>query len=387
MTNTELQRIIGYTVPMLHTGKDWYIVFSAYDPVLKKMRRKTIRLNHVKPERLRKEYAGDLIERLIVQLRAGWNPWIDRETGREYAMFGDVLAEYKKVLDKYLIDGYIREETYLGYASYHRNLLRYNESLKPPIRYVYQFDRAYISEFLDHVYIDRGNRSHTRDNYLVWLRVFSGWLVTRAYLKSKPTDGIEILGRRSRKKERDVIPQETLRDINRYLVRTNRHYLLACYVLFYCFIRPKEMTFIRIRDISLARKTITLYPNQTKNGKRATITIPDKVIYLMLDLGIFSHPGEWYLFSTGFAPGAEQASDKNFRDFWGRKLRPALRLPGKLKFYSLKDTGVTLMLKNHVDTLSVRDQARHSSILITDTYTPHDIEQANPIIAKFDTDF
>ena len=45
------------------------------------------------------------------------------------------------------------------------------------------------------------------------------------------------------------------------------------------------------------------------------------------------------------------------------------------------------MLKNNIDNLSVRDQARHSSILMTDTYTPHDIQEANPIIEKFDTYF
>ncbi len=385
--NAELQRIKSFTIPKLHTGKECYVDFFAFDPVSNRMRRKKIKLNSIQSVKQRRAYATDLITRLVSQLRIGWNPWIEAEGGKAYATFDAACESYKRMIDRYVKDGYIRYDTHVGYTSYLRNLIDYNSSLRVPITYIYQLDRAYLSQFLDHIYLDRGNKAQTRDNYLVWLRVFSGWLVSRSYLKSKPTDGIEILGRRSRKKEREVIPEETLRDINRYLARTNRYYLLACYVLFYCFIRPKEMSFLRIRDISLARKTITLYPSQTKNGKRATITVPDKVIYLMLELGIFSHPGEWFLFSTGFAPGPGQASDKNFRDFWGRKLRPALRLPGKLKFYSLKDTGVTLMLKNHIDTLSVRDQARHSSILITDTYTPHDIAAANPLIAKFDSIF
>lgn len=34
----------------------------------------------------------------------------------------------------------------------------------------------------------------------------------------------------------------------------------------------------------------------------------------------------------------------------------------------------------HYDVLSVRDQARHSSILMTDIYTPHDIQEANDLI-------
>lgn len=41
----------------------------------------------------------------------------------------------------------------------------------------------------------------------------------------------------------------------------------------------------------------------------------------------------------------------------------------------------------HQDVLSVRDQARHSSILMTDTYTPHDIQKANEIIKSYEGEF
>jgi integrase len=82
-------------------------------------------------------------------------------------------------------------------------------------------------------------------------------------------------------------------------------------------------------------------------------------------------------------PGEAYCSEKQFRDFWQRYIRKPLGLPAKYKFYSLMDTGVTMMLRANTDILSVRDQARHSSILITDTYTPHDIAKANPLIDQF----
>lgn len=41
------------------------------------------------------------------------------------------------------------------------------------------------------------------------------------------------------------------------------------------------------------------------------------------------------------------------------------------------------MLKANADVLSVRDQARHSSILITDIYTPKDIKEANKYIMNY----
>ena len=41
------------------------------------------------------------------------------------------------------------------------------------------------------------------------------------------------------------------------------------------------------------------------------------------------------------------------------------------------------MLRANTDVLSVRDQARHSSILITDIYTPKDIKEANKLLVNY----
>ena len=55
-----------------------------------------------------------------------------------------------------------------------------------------------------------------------------------------------------------------------------------------------------------------------------------------------------------------------------------------VKFYSLKDTGITNMLKSNMDVLSVRDQARHSSISITDMYTPANVNKVNKAILDYE---
>ena len=65
-------------------------------------------------------------------------------------------------------------------------------------------------------------------------------------------------------------------------------------------------------------------------------------------------------------------------------MRKDLGLPAELKFYSLKDTGITNMLKSNMDVLSVRDQARHSSISITDMYTPTNVNKVNKAILDYE---
>ena len=37
--------IIGYTLPRLHTGKDWYVDFYVYDPTIDGLKRKKYMLN------------------------------------------------------------------------------------------------------------------------------------------------------------------------------------------------------------------------------------------------------------------------------------------------------------------------------------------------------
>lgn len=143
---------------------------------------------------------------------------------------------------------------------------------------------------------------------------------------------------------------------------------------------------IRVGDISLKNQTLFIPEDNSKNRQGAVVAIPVKVIHLMLDLNIFSHAGSDYLFSHNFMPGREHRSQKQFRDFWTHYVRKQLKFPESHKFYSLKDTGITSMLRRY-DKITVKEQARHSSILTTEVYTPHDLMQASELIKNHESVF
>ena len=166
-------------------------------------------------------------------------------------------------------------------------------------------------------------------------------------------------------------------------MENNKHYLLACYILHYLFVRPREMSFLKVGDFSIENKTLHLHGDNTKNHNDATLTVPDHVMKLMMELRVFDRPSNYYLFSTGFEPGTKRRSEKTFRDYWHYHIQKKLKLTDRYKFYSLKDTGITNMLRANTDIISVRDQARHSSILITDIYTPKDIRAANKLLLNY----
>lgn len=372
---------LQYTPPVYReTDGCSYIEFYAYDPEQGKMRRKRIKTNRIKGTLKRRHYVRDVIKRLGEQLSRGWNPWIAKDATSLY-VFEEALSRYEAHIEKMLTSGYFRKETYTGYKSYIK-ILRQYIARKKPLYYVYQFDRVFCVDFLDYVFVDRNNGAQTRNNYLNFLRVFSGFLVDKGYLKSKPTDGISPISKRLFKKERTCIPVETIGKIAGYCKEHEPHFLLACYLLYYCFIRPVEMTRLRVRDFNLNAGTVTIPAECSKNKRKQTITLPKKVLLYAVELGVFSAPMDDFIFSYRLRPGSVEIDPKHFRDHWDN-LRKPLGLRREWKFYSLKDTGITAMLKAKLPTIEVRDQARHSSLAITEIYTEHS-DEVNPDIFNLD---
>ncbi|MDE7180293.1 MAG: tyrosine-type recombinase/integrase [Muribaculaceae bacterium] len=373
---------IQYTLPVYRETKDCnYIEFYAFDPSIGRLRRKRIKTNRIKGVVKCRQYARNLIKRITEQLNRGWNPWIVKDTS-DLHVFSEILDRFYTNIGKMLESGYYRKETYNGYKSYLKILREYSTKVKP-IYYAYQFDRMYCVEFLDYVFIKRDNGAQTRNNYLHFLRLFSSYMLDKGYVKTRPSDGIAPISKRLYKKERTAIPLDTVAKINGYCIVHDRHFLLACYLLYYCFIRPVEMVRLRIGDFNIKAGTITIPAECSKNKKKQTVTVPKKVMKYALELGIFSAPVQDFIFSDGLTPGSNEINPKIFRDHWG-KLRNVLGFRKEWKFYSLKDTGITEMLKSkNVQTIEVRDQARHSSLSITDIYTDHS-DEMNPEIYNID---
>jgi len=379
-TSSGIDYVKQFTIPVLRESTEWYIEFYAYDPELGRLRRKRIKVNRIKSVSKRRAYARDIIARITMQLHRGWNPWIAKDT-HQLTLIADVCDAYEAYIDKMYASGQYRKETYAGYKSYIKNLREY-VSVTSPIYYLYQFDRAYIVGFLDHIFIERDNSGQTRNNYLSWLAVFSGWAVVKGFLTTRPTDGIPRIDKRHLVKKRQVIPLDVVRRIGQWLAVHDPYFLLACQLLYNCFIRPVEMTRLRVGWISVKSGTISIPAEASKNRESMVVTLPKSILYKMMDLGIFKSPADDYLFSAGLRPGPDQIDTIIFRHHWDA-LRKALSLRKEWQFYSLKDTGITEMLDNNIASITVRDQARHSSLAITEIYTRHQ-RQANEQVLNWE---
>ena len=350
---------LGFSYPKLHEGKIWYVDFFALDPATGEMRRKKFMLNNIPKKSERKRKAAEIIEVVTRKLRRGWNPWVNNQESRGFTLLSDVLARYMEYIERKS-----RTKTKHSYQSRVNILNQYLASCVLPIKFAYQFDGAFVNDFLDWLYLDRGVSERTRNNYRGWCYSFSEFLVSRKYIESNPVDNIPALD--EKKKHRKDLTPDQLKQMRRYLQKEDKHFLLACYMEYFTFIRPTELSYLKVGDISLKDKTVFVSEDFSKNKKSAKVALNDTVLKLMIELEVLSKPADHFLFGKNFIPSAERYNADQYNRRW-KKMREALGWGDEYQFYSLKDSGIR-DLANEQGVVVARDQARHSDVSTTNRY-------------------
>lgn len=351
--------VLSFTYPKLHTGKSWYIDFTSYDPASGTMRRKKYMLDSIPKVGERRKRAAEMIESLLKLLRSGWSPWVNVDDNRGYTLLSEALQKYEKSLEKLP-----KEKTRHSYGSRLNVLREYISGLVLPPRYVYQFNTSFVSDFLDWLYLDREVTGRTRNNYRGWCSSLAGYFIEREYISDNPVTKIRNVAETAKK--RQPLSEPMLRRLKEYLSVKNPVFLLACMMEYYTMIRPEELSNIRISDISISEQSIFISASISKNKRDGKVGLNDEIIRLMLDIDLFRHPGNCYIFGDKLRTCITKASSEIFRREW-KKVRKALRWGDEYQFYSLKDSGIR-DLANAKGIVIARDQARHTDISTTNKY-------------------
>lgn len=356
--------IVQFTLPRLHKGKQWYVDFFAYDPARGKMRRKKYMLDHYKNEQDRENIAAILIHNIFEKLKVGWNPFVNARKTRQFTEFSTVLQRYHDYTVVAEQKGILRAKTAVDYRSRLNQMKIYLQEVDTGIKYVYQFDRSFAVDFLDYLILDKDVSPKTRNNYRTWLSTFGTWLKDRLYIDDNPIDEIHML--KEEEKFRDPLTAADLVRLRDYTMKYNPPFYLACMMEYYCFIRPDELRYVRIGDISIKDQTVYVHPEFAKNRKGQVVALNDNLLKIMIKQKVFDHPSNEFLFGHKLVPGPEKIYVNQFRIEWA-KVRKALGWPKSYQFYSLKDSGIR-DLANAEGIVVARDQARHSDVSVTNKY-------------------
>jgi len=351
---SNVSKLVGYTYPKLHKGKEWYVDFYALDPATDTMRRKKYSISTEFRVAERNRRATEIINVVSSKLMKGWNPWVQTDNSRAYVLFEDCLERYLDYVDR--MD---RKKTRQSYHSRVNVLKEYIATRTTPFKYAYQFDESFCNDFIDWIFLDRESSPRTRNNYRGWLYGFSEFMVARKYIANNPVEKIKVMPENGEKFRKDLTP-EMLKTMTKYLTEHDKSFLLACLMQYYTLIRPGELSNLKIGDISLKNQTIFVSKTFSKNHRDADVGLNKIIIKLMLDLDIFKSTSDCYIFSHDFKPGKEHVGSDQFNKRW-KTMRNALKWSDCYQFYSLKDSGIR-DLANSEGVVVARDQARHRDI-------------------------
>lgn len=366
--NNNVYEVLPYSLPVLHMGKTCYVDFFCLDPIIGKMRRKKYHLDKFKTVAEKKARGAEIITSVTARLRSGWNVWIKTDSTREHTPFAECLELYKAYLSRSEENGTMKSKTAYGYLSYLGIFMDWLQLRIVPVKFCYQVDTLLLTDFLDYVLIDRESSPRTRNNYLIWLSTFCAWMVEKGYLKENPTSKIKKI--KEDAKKRSALSTTELVTLQTNLNKTNKHFLLACLMEYYTFIRPIELAQIKLEHISIKNQKVFIPSSISKNRRDGMVGLNDEIIRLMIDLKIFEKPSHCFLFGKDFKPSEKQADSRIFREYF-MKVREELKWDDSKQFYSLKDSGIR-DLANAEGIVVARDQARHSDIATTNKYLKGD---------------
>ena len=363
-------------------GKDSYLSYYVRNPDSGKLVRFKIMLNKYQEGAERDFMAAQISANVYNNFLKGITPFTAPSVGRTATPMKAVIGRYKTYIKKLEQKGAMSEKTRIDYFSKLKIFEEWLDDRHYGGKKVYELDTALVTDFLDYILLDRETSTLTRNNYRTWMSAFCSWLVEKQYLSDNPTGKIPILP--VKEKFREPLSVSDVKRMSAHLQRTDKRFLLACYFEYYTMIRPIELVKIRVRDIQLQDQTVFVPSSVSKNRKDGRVPLHDKIVKLMLDLDVFSHPGKSYLFGKQMSPSEERARSNIFRDRFV-KLREELGFPSCYMFYSLKDTGI-IDHGEKLGVISARDQARHSSVEVTNLYMKRRSGYVNEAAKHFEGD-
>lgn len=358
-------KVVDFIPASLHENKSWEVVFYAKDPQSGELKRKRIRVNRGSNIRERRYLAKQMIYKINEKLNNGWNPFIEEEAPRS---FHKIL----EVFDSFMRDKRdLRPDSLRTYKSEINFLKEFVIRFHGSDMYAVTFDKNVANRYMEYAWESRKIGARRYNNIVVTSRIIFNWMVEKGYIMQSPFDSKYIKKKKQPGKMRIMeIEPEDRKKIREYLRKTNRPFYAMMMFAFHSLLRPKEISYIQIKDIDLKKQVVTVKGSVAKNGKTRHATIPDVMKDIIKEL-IDEMPVKnqnWYLFSNNnFKPGPHRRDSREISRYWS-DLRSTLKLKKEVQFYSLRDSGIIQMLKDGRNPKEVMEAADHSSMDVTNNY-------------------
>ena len=348
----------------------WLIEYYVENPFTSEMCRVRQRVNFIRKRYKNVKDAESHCQKIIfdinTKLANGINPMFSDENPAGYEKISEVIKKFLAEKAREL-----RPDTMRSYNSFSRSFLRYVSQTQ--VSFICKFGKIEAAKYMDWIYSIRKVSQRSYNNYLKFMRVVFNWAMDKGYVLTNPF--IQIKTKKKEKKVRTLIDAETREKITGYLLETDKHFLIVLKLIYSALIRPKEIMGLKVSDVNFQNKTVCVSGSVSKNHNTRQVALTDDVLN---DLNyINDYKKDMFLFSQNMMPGYVQAHRAKYTKMW-IKLRSKFKLDKTMQLYSLRDTGISEMLKSGIDQLSVKQHADHHSLEMTTIYSNH----ADPNLAR-----
>jgi integrase len=191
----------------------------------------------------------------------------------------------------------------------------------------------------------------------------------------KPLTDKHYRGLKSSEEDEDIFEPLTTKELDLLLKELNKteqfDFILFLGFIYYAWMRPVEITRLKIHNIDFQHSIINTNKRDTKNKKGGMIQIVPQLMELLKKRKIDKVKNQdLYLFSTGFKPGVKQLdSSRGVGKYIWNPVTEKLKINKKM--YALKHTGnieYLLQNKGNINLKWQQTQNRHSSATMTENY-------------------
>jgi integrase len=369
---------LSYYPAELCENKEWYVKYYVFNPFTGKLHIKKIKLNRIRSVAARRKAGRRLAAEINARLSEGWNPFMEQQQGKTFCPLTEAIDTFLSIMEKEH-----EYNTMRCYRSYCKRLQHWlcDVHHAPSLR-AYELGQERATAFMLWIRQMPSVAPRSYNNNLAFYRTLCTWLCEFGYLVANPFLQLKMLPKKMTKKRRRALSMDELRQLVSLLLRKNPRYLAACMLTYYCFLRPDDLRHLRKASFDLAKHTICVRGEDTKNDNTSYRTIPLALEPYLAPLELAKADGACYLFSnrSTFAPGTKMLDSREIARYWALVVRPALGWGGDLQFYSLKDTGITNLLADGVGANYVQGQADHSSLEVTGVYAARQTPEGHELI-------
>lgn len=226
-------------------------------------------------------------------------------------------------------------------------------------------DAGQANKFLNFL-TDKKISNTTRNTYRRNLKSLFKDLKT--FFKNRYIDNpfAEVRKLQEARKTKEWFRPSQIQKISKILFEKDPQLLLACKMMFHCFIRPNELRQLIVSDINFETKKVCVESSIAKTSRTRFVNIPAELIN---DLEyIKSFPDNYFIFGLHEAPGKEM-TNRDSLSKRHKKILKELGFSNGYSFYSWKNTGAVKMLM--MDRKPMRYVSKcmgHHSLDMTDKY-------------------